>query len=217
MAYVQISLDSPKCEDALRLARLGVKAGVHWLEAGTGLLLGSGLEGIRVLRKEFPSMPIIADTKTMDGGYPLSKWCGQAGADYAVVMSAAGEHVIKAAVRCREEFGTKVMVDTMYGEDQVAICRWCEDLGIDYIVLHLGFEERAAEPSRSPLDHLEAVRRAVKLPIQVVGGLSVADAIQAFDMGANSVAIGGPIVPGDSGPKMIDDLRRIVEAAEKAG
>jgi len=63
MGFVQISLDCPTCEEALKLARLGRQAGVHWLEAGTGLLLGSGLEGIRALRREFPDVPIIADTK----------------------------------------------------------------------------------------------------------------------------------------------------------
>lgn len=215
MGFVQISLDCPTCEEALKLARLGRQAGVHWLEAGTGLLLGSGLEGIRALRREFPDVPIIADTKTMDGGYPLSKWCGQAGADYAVIMSAAGEHVIRGAIRCREEFGTKVMVDTMYERDQVGACRRCEDLGVDYLVLHLGFEERAVEQHRSPLDYLEAVHAAVSIPIQVVGGLSIADSIRAFEIGAHSVAIGGPIVPGDAGPQMVDDLRRIVEAAER--
>lgn len=215
MGFVQISLDCPTCEEALKLARLGRQAGVHWLEAGTGLLLGSGLEGIRALRREFPDVPIIADTKTMDGGYPLSKWCGQAGADYAVIMSAAGEHVIRGAIRCREEFGTKVMVDTMYERDQVGVCRRCEDLGVDYLVLHLGFEERAVEQRRSPLDYLEAVHAAVSIPIQVVGGLSIADSIRAFEIGAHSVAIGGPIVPGDAGPQMVDDLRRIVEAAER--
>jgi|JI9StandDraft_2_1071091.scaffolds.fasta_scaffold07590_2 3-hexulose-6-phosphate synthase len=216
MGFVQISLDCPTCEEAVRLARLGVEAGVHWLEAGTGLLLGSGLEGIRVLRQEFPNHPIIADTKTMDGGYPLSKWCGKAGADYAVVMSKAGEHVIRGAIRCREEFGTKVMVDTMYESDQVSVCKWCEDLGVDYLVLHLGFEERAIENHRSPLDYLEMVRDAVKIPIQVVGGLSVEDSIRAFQMGAHSVAIGGPIVPGDAGTNMIEQLKRIVAAAEQA-
>lgn len=215
MGFVQISLDCPTCEEALKLARLGRQAGVHWLEAGTGLLLGSGLEGIRALRREFPDVAIIADTKTMDGGYPLSKWCGQAGADYAVIMSAAGEHVIRGAIRCREEFGTKVMVDTMYERDQVGVCRRCEDLGVDYLVLHLGFEERAVEQHRSPLDYLEAVHAAVSIPIQVVGGLSIADSIRAFEIGAHSVAIGGPIVPGDAGPQMVDDLRRIVEAAER--
>lgn len=216
MGYVQISLDCPGCDEAVKLARLAVEAGVQWLEAGTGLLLGSGLEGIRVLRREFPDMPIIADTKIMDGGYPLSKWCGKAGADYTVVMSAAGEHVIRGALRWRDEFGTKVMVDTMYEKDQVAACKRCEDLGVDYLVLHLGLEERAVETTRSALDYLEAVRNSVSLPIQVVGGLSIADCVRAFDMGAHSVAIGSPIVPGDAGSRMVDDLRQIVEAAHRS-
>lgn len=216
MGFVQISLDCPGCEQAVKLAHLAVQAGVHWLEAGTGLLLGSGLEGIRVLRSEFPNIPIIADTKTMDGGYPLSKWCAQAGADYSVIMSAAGEHVIRGALRWRDEYGTKVMVDTMYERDQVAACKRCEDLGVDYIVLHLGFEERAVESTRSPLDYLESVHNSVSLPIQVVGGLSISDSIRAFEMGAHSVAIGSPIVPGDAGSKMVDDLRQIVEAANRS-
>ena len=216
MGFVQISLDCPGCEEAVKLAHLAVQAGVHWLEAGTGLLLGSGLEGIRVLRRDFPDLPIIADTKTMDGGYPLSKWCGKAGADYCVVMAAAGEHVIRGAVRWRDEFGTKVMVDTMYEKDQVAACKRCEDLGVDYLVLHLGFEERAAESTRSPLDYLESVYNCVSLPIQVVGGLSIADSIRAFEIGAHSVAIGSPIVPGDAGSKMVDDLRQIVESANRS-
>lgn len=215
MGYVQISLDCPGCDEALKLARLAVQAGVHWLEAGTGLLLGSGLEGIRVLRKEFPHVPIVADTKIMDGGYPLSKWCGQAGADYTVIMAAAGEHVIRGALRWRDEYGTKVMVDTMYEKDQAGVCKRCEDLGVDYLVLHLGLEERAVETARSALDYLEVARNAVSLPIQVVGGLSISDCARAFAMGAHSVAIGSPIVPGDAGSRLVDDLRQIVEAANK--
>jgi len=217
MGYVQISLDCPGCDEAVRLSRLAIQAGVHWLEAGTGLLLGSGLEGIRALRREFPGMPIIADTKIMDGGYPLSKWCGRAGADYSVVMSAAGDHVVRGALKWRDESGTKVMVDTMYEPDQLDACRRMEDLGADYLVLHLGFEERAAEPTRSPLDYLERVAGRVSLPIQVVGGLSVDDCRRAFEAGAHSVAIGSPIVPGESDGRMIDQLGRIVEHAAAVG
>jgi 3-hexulose-6-phosphate synthase/6-phospho-3-hexuloisomerase len=217
MGYVQISLDCPGCDEAVQLSKLAIQAGVHWLEAGTGLLLGSGLEGIRVLRREFPHMPIIADTKIMDGGYPLSKWCGKAGADYAVVMSAAGEHVIRGALKWRDEFGTKIMVDTMYEPNQLDICRRMEDLGADYLVLHLGLEERAVETSRSALDYLEQVAGRVHLPIQVVGGLSVTDCQRAFQMGVHSVAIGSPIVPGDSGSRMVEQLSQIVAFAEASG
>jgi len=57
----------------------------------------------------------------------------------------------------------------------------------------------------------------VSLPIQVVGGLSVDDCRRAFEAGAHSVAIGSPIVPGESDGLMIDQLGRIVEHAAAVG
>ena len=116
--------------------------------------------------------------------------------------------------RSRDEFGTKIMVDTMYEPNQLDACRRMEDLGVDYLVLHLGLEERAVETTRSALDYLEKVIGRVQLPIQVVGGLSVADCQRAFAMGVHSVAIGSPIVPGDSGRGMVEQLRQIVAYAE---
>jgi 3-hexulose-6-phosphate synthase/6-phospho-3-hexuloisomerase len=216
MATVQVSLDCPTVEEALRLAHLAVDVGVHWLEAGTGLLLGSGLEGIRELRREFPNHVIVADTKTMDGGYPLSKWPGEAGADYVVIMSAAGDHVIREALRWRAKGRTKVMVDTMYQPDQAAVARRLESVGVDFIVLHLGSDERAAEPRRRAVDHLEAVRHAVRTPIQVVGGLTLADALLAFQTGADSIALGHPLFPDDCGPRMQANLAQLVEAANRS-
>ncbi|MFO0944051.1 MAG: hypothetical protein U0930_25225 [Pirellulales bacterium] len=82
--------------------------------------------------------------------------------------------------------------------------------------LHLGFEELAVESTRSPLDYLESVRDAISLPFQVVGGLSIADCIRAFEMGAHSLAIGSPFVPGDAGSQLVDDLRRIIQAANSS-
>ncbi|MFO0946945.1 MAG: D-arabino 3-hexulose 6-phosphate aldehyde lyase [Planctomycetota bacterium] len=208
-------MDCPTIAEALEIARHAVAAGAHWLEAWTGLLMGSGIEGVRALRREFPDHVIVADTKTMDGGHPLSKWPGEAGANYAVIMAAAGDHVIREAFRWRAKGGTKVMVDTMYQPNQVGLARHLEEIGVDYIVLHLGSDERAAETWRRPLDHLEEVRAAIKIPIQVVGGLTLDESLQAFEMGADSVALGNPLVPDDLGPRMRENLQRIVEAANK--
>ena len=66
---VQISLDLTNIDEALETAALAMRAGVDWLEAGTPLILAEGLHGVRALRAAFPNTPIIADLKTMDGGY----------------------------------------------------------------------------------------------------------------------------------------------------
>ena len=66
---VQISLDLTSIDEALATAGLAMRAGVDWLEAGTPLILAKGLDGVRALREAFPETPIVADLKTMDGGY----------------------------------------------------------------------------------------------------------------------------------------------------
>ncbi|MEX0978140.1 MAG: orotidine 5'-phosphate decarboxylase / HUMPS family protein, partial [Pirellulales bacterium] len=66
---VQISLDITTRQEALATAELAMRAGVDWLEAGTPLIIAEGMYGVRALRERFPDTPIVADLKTMDGGY----------------------------------------------------------------------------------------------------------------------------------------------------
>jgi 3-hexulose-6-phosphate synthase/6-phospho-3-hexuloisomerase len=69
---------------------------------------------------------------------------------------------------------------------------------VDYIVHHTGFDERngAAAAGRgrlSPLDELDAVVRAVRIPVQAVGGLTVEEAIAMPRRGAPLVVLGAPL------------------------
>src|SRR5919106_6503155 len=92
---VQISLDLTSLEEALETAEIAVAAGVDWLEAGTPLLLAEGLRAVETLRKRFPDHPIVADLKTMDGGYLEAQMMAKAGADLGVVMGRAHEATIR--------------------------------------------------------------------------------------------------------------------------
>ena len=91
---VQISLDLTNIEEALETAAMAMRAGVDWLEAGTPLILAEGLNCVRELRRNFPETPIVADLKTMDGGYLEAEMMAQAGATHVVVMSRAHEETI---------------------------------------------------------------------------------------------------------------------------
>src|SRR5687767_6366977 len=66
---VQISLDVTDIPEALQTAEMALRAGVDWLEAGTPLIIAEGMHGVRALRQRFPDTPIVADLKTMDGGW----------------------------------------------------------------------------------------------------------------------------------------------------
>src|SRR5579884_1246469 len=76
---VQVSLDLTTIDEALHVAEIAVRAGVDWLEAGTPLILAEGLHGVRALRQRFPETPIVADLKTMDGGYLEAEMMAKAG------------------------------------------------------------------------------------------------------------------------------------------
>jgi len=195
---VQISLDLTNIDEALETAALAMRAGVDWLEAGTPLILAEGLHGIRALRKAFPGVPIVADLKTMDGGYLEAQMMAQAGATHVVVMARAHEETIRCVVKAGKDFGVEVMGDNMICPDMVAGAKWLEDLGCDYVIHHIGYDERRGIAARglrmpSPLDQLRQVVEAVKIPVQAVGGLSLEQAIQCPEYGAPLVVLGAPL------------------------
>jgi len=195
---VQISLDLTDISEALETARIAVEAGVDWLEAGTPFLRAEGLHGVRALRAAFPNHPIVADLKTMDGGYLEAEMMAKAGATHVVVMARAHVETIKVVVKAGRDYGIKVMGDNLGCEDKAAASRRMEELGVDYIVHYTGYDERngmaAAGRGRvSPLDDLEAVVSAVNIPVQAVGGLTLEEAVRMPMRGAPLVVIGAPL------------------------
>lgn len=214
---VQVSLDLMSIEDAMPVAETAVRAGVDWLEAGTPLILGEGLHAVKALRQAFPEHPIVADLKTMDAGYLEAEMMFRAGATHVVVMGVAHPATIAGAVRAGRDYGGKVMGDIMVHPDKPACARMMQDLGVDYIIVHTGLDERNAEKGKSPLDDLESVVNAVTIPVQAVGGLSLEQAVMMPKLGAPLVVIGAPLVveneefkPSSTDTRLYDLLRRIV-------
>lgn len=195
---VQISLDLTTVDEAVETAEIAIRAGVDWLEAGTPLIIAEGMHGVRALRERFPETPIVADLKTMDGGYLEAEMMAKAGATHVVVMARAHEETIRCVVNAGKDFGVEVMGDNMVCEDMVAGARWLEELGCDYIIHHVGYDERRGIAARgermpSPLDQLRAVVEAVDVPVQAVGGLTLEQAVQTPEYGAPLVVLGAPL------------------------
>jgi 3-hexulose-6-phosphate synthase/6-phospho-3-hexuloisomerase len=198
LATVQISLDVLSIDEALSTAEMALRAGVDWLEAGTPLIIAEGMHGVRALRARFPQTPIVADLKTMDGGYLEAEVMAKAGATHVVVMARAHEETIRAVVKAGRDFGVKVMGDNLGCEDMVAGARQLEELGCDFVVHHIGYDERRGIAARglrmpSPLDQLREVVAAVSVPVQAVGGLTLEQSIRTPEYGAPLVVLGAPL------------------------
>ena len=218
---VQISLDLTSISEALETAHLAIRCGVDWLEAGTPLIIAEGMNGVRALRAEFPDVPIVADLKTMDGGWLEAQMMAKAGATHVVVMERAHPETIKVVVQAGKDFGVQVMGDNLAAEDMVSAAKRLEDFGCDFVIHHVGYDERrglaaAGKPYPSPLDRLREVVAAVQVPVQAVGGLSIEQAIRTPEYGAPLVVLGAPLtIDADSfqtaSGNLEDTLRLICE------
>jgi 3-hexulose-6-phosphate synthase len=213
---VQISLDIISIPEALETAHLAMESGVDWLEAGTPLIIAEGMNGVRELRSEFPGVPIVADLKTMDGGWLEAEIMAKAGATHVVVMERAHPETIKMVVKAGRDLGLKVMGDNLGAEDMVAAAKRLEDFGCDFVIHHIGYDQRrglvaAGKPCPSPLDQLRDVVAAVKVPVQAVGGLSIEQAIRTPEYGAPLVVLGAPLtIDPDSFQTAAGDLRSVL-------
>jgi len=224
---VQISLDLTNIPEALETAQMAIRAGVDWLEAGTPLIIAEGMNGVRALRKMFPKVPIVADLKTMDGGWLEAQMMAQAGATHVVVMERAHPETIKVVVQAGKDFGVEVMGDNLGADDMVASAKRLEDLGCDFVIHHIGYDERrgivaAGGKCPSPLDQLREIVAAVNIPVQAVGGLSIEQAMRSPEYGAPLVVLGAPLtIDADAfktaGGDLESKLRMICEKVHAYG
>jgi 3-hexulose-6-phosphate synthase/6-phospho-3-hexuloisomerase len=213
---IQVSLDVTSIKEALELADAAVRAGVDWLEAGTPLILAEGLQCVKAMRAAYPDKPIVADLKTMDGAGLEAEMMFKAGANMVVVMGQAHDASIIEQVKMARKYGGYVMCDVMLCPDKPGRARAAQDLGVDHIIVHTGFDERNMIPGLSPLDDLQSVLDAVTIPVQAVGGLTVEQALDTLQMGAKMVVFGAPLVISGTEFKAAGDdfestLRMIVQ------
>ena len=195
---VQVSLDLTSIPEAVDTAATALEAGVDWLEVGTPLIISDGMGAVRELRRLHPDVPIIADLKTMDGGWLEAELMAKAGATHVVVMGVAHVETIELVVKAGRDLGLKVMGDNMAMPDPVSGAQMLEDVGCDYIIHHIGYDYRTLRRNRglhapTPLDRLREVVDAVGIPVQAVGGLTIDQAIATPQYGAPLVVIGAPL------------------------
>jgi 3-hexulose-6-phosphate synthase and related proteins len=216
VVYTQVSLDIQTIEEALIMAEGAVRAGIDWIEAGTPLILGEGVRALKAIRNAYPDKAIVADLKTMDGAGLEAEMMFKAGASHTVVMSQAHWSSVKEMVKVAKEYNGQVMADILNAPNKIEAAKQMEELGVDWIILHTGFDERHHVSGISPLDDLKSILDAVSIPVQAVGGLSIEQAIKCVEIGASSLVIGAPLAVQDDRFAVGDEFEAILrEVVEK--
>jgi 3-hexulose-6-phosphate synthase/6-phospho-3-hexuloisomerase len=208
---VQIALDFATIEEALSAAKIGVEAGVDWLEVGTPLIVSQGLAPIGQMVRAFPNYPVLADYKTMDSGGKNVHRTKSQGGHIMTVCAGSPDETVKAAIAASKETGVAVVVDTIGVKQQAARARQCADWGADMIYLHYGADQRAADASQDSTQWIEEVLAAVSIPVGV-GCFGVEDAVRAVQQGAELVAIGHPVISSENPLEQLQQFVREVKA-----
>ena len=188
-----MALDLMQTGRAVPIARESVAGGADWLEVGTPLIKSEGAESIRTLRREFPGVKIVADTKTMDVGSLEVEIVAKAGADIVTVLGLSDDSTIEEAVSAARKYGTEIMVDMINVPDKVRRSKEVEAMGVSYVCLHMGIDQqmRGEDP---PIDILKRIVSETSLPVAVAGGITAETAGMYVEAGASVIIVGGGIM-----------------------
>jgi len=213
--WVQVSIDVLDLGKGMLLARMAEEAGADWVETGTPLITYYGLKAVTSIVGVCRRSPVLADLKAVDGVAKYFRESGRQGARIATVLAVAPDASIREAVRGGKEANVEVMGDLFAIARERLGRRSAElqGLGVDYLLLHAGADEMAADPGRDPLDGLAEVVRAVSIPVGAVT-FDAEQAVRAVRAGASFVVVGEPLV---SAPDAPEQLARFIRTVKSAG
>jgi len=208
----QIALDYSTIEEALAMAKLGVEAGIDWLEIGTPLIVSQGVAPIGQMARAFPNHPVLADYKTMDSGWKNVERTKDQGGKIMTVCANAPDETVKSAIVMGKQTGIWVVADTIGVKNQAARARQCADWGVNMVYLHYGADQRKADPSRDSTQWIDEVLAAVEIPVGV-GCFGIEDAVRAVQKGVDLVVIGHPLISSDNPLEQLKQFIRQVKSA----
>jgi 3-hexulose-6-phosphate synthase len=213
----QISVDVGTLEQGLGVAAAALAGGVTIVEMGTPLLKTQGVANVvPAFRKRFPDALLLADMKTMDGGGGEARGVYAGGGNIVDFLALAGVDTAKAICAVRDEFRRKdpeqprlAFADILVPHQGPAaqageVALRMLEAGVDAVGVHLQADARRADPTLIERNYLDGVARAVfervggAAPVQVVGGLSVAQAKSLANAGLRAFVISGNLGEPDT-------------------
>jgi 3-hexulose-6-phosphate synthase len=213
----QISVDVPTIDQGLRVAGAAIAGGITIVEMGTPLLKNEGVANVvPAFRRKFPEALLLADMKTMDGGGFEARAVFAGGGTIIDFLALAGADTARAICAVRDEFRRAdaglprlVFADILVphqgpAAQAVEVALRMLDAGVDGVGVHLQADARRANPTLLESRYLDDVARAIfervggAAPVQVVGGLTVAQSKGLAKAGLRAFVISGNLGQPDS-------------------
>jgi 3-keto-L-gulonate-6-phosphate decarboxylase len=238
----QISVDVDAIELGLSVADAALSGGVTLVEMGTPLLKCAGVYNVvPAFRQRFPDALLLADMKTMDGGGSEARAVFSRGGNIIDFLATAGVASARNVSKVRDEFRAAdpnvprlAFADILLPHQgpasrAIEVAEEMLDAGVDGVGLHLQLDARRADVALYESSYLSDVAQAVfervgnRASVQVVGGLSIAQATALARQGLKAFVISGNMGVPDTAARFglpageIEDLvRRFIVAVSAA-
>lgn len=216
----QISVDVSTIAQGLIVAAAALEGGVDIVEMGTPLLKTQGVANVvPAFREHFPDALLLADMKTMDGGGGEARAVYTGGANIIDFLALSGEAKARSVCSVRDEirqrdaevprlaFADILLPHQGPASRAVEVAERMADIGVDGVGVHLQADARRLDPTLVQSGYLEDAARAVfervgdRVVVQVVGGLSLAQAQALAKSGLRAFVISGNLGVADGGSR----------------
>ena len=170
------------------------------------------MDSVREMKKALPGTKIVADMKTVDTGAMEVEMAAKAGADIVALLAASDNSTVEDALRAARKYGVQIMMDLLTVPDPVGRSRELEELGVDYICVHVGIDQQMT--GKDTIDFLKQIVKEVKTPVAAAGGMDAASAADAVASGAAIVIVGGSIVRSANVTESARKIRESIDVAQ---
>ena len=203
---LQIALDTLSLEECIILLEQ-TKGSVDIAEVGTPFIIEEGMRPVRELKKSFPEIEILADTKIMDAGELEASSAFKAGADIVTVLGVSNDETILGAIKAAKQHGGKIMIDMIAVKNLVERAKEIDAMGVDYICVHTAFDVQKS--GKDPLDELKRINKVIcNAKSAVAGGVKLSTIDEIVEEGAEIIVVGGAICNAENKSETAKEMKK---------
>jgi len=208
---LQLALDLVNIPQAIELIK-EVQEHVDVVEIGTPVVINEGLRAVKEVKDAFPNLTVLADLKIMDAaGYEVSQ-AAASGADIVTILGAAEDASIKGAVEEAQKQGKQILVDMIAVKDKKARARELDEMGVDYICVHTGYDLQAV--GQNSFEDLRTIKSVVKnAKTAIAGGIKMDTLSEVIAAQPDLIIVGGGITSQEDKKAAAAQMQNLIKEA----
>lgn len=206
---LQLALDLVDTQGAVEAVKL-LGEHVDIVEIGTPVVINEGLNVVREVKKAYPNVTLLADLKIMDVASYEVGVAAEAGADIVTILGAAEDESIKGAVEEAKKRGKEILVDMIAVKDIATRAKELDELGVDYICVHTGYDLQAV--GKNSFEDLRTIKSVVKnAKTAIAGGIKMETLPEVIKEQPDLIIVGGGITGKEDQVAAAREMKELIQ------